>query len=264
MINDLININSATLPYYLLLFVRMSGLFILSPVFGRKNVPYIMKVGFCLLLTIVLGTANPAEYTINEDKLLVFVVDIIKELVVGLALGYLTILFFSIGLIAGQIIDVEIGLGVGGIFDPQLNTQASISGMLLELLMLLYFFINNGHLRLIRILGASVTHLPIGHVHLQANLALLVIEQFSLCFGMAASLMLPLIAAALLAETALGMLMRAIPQLNAYMVGIPLKIVVGLVVLYLTQPLYATLCDKVFNQVFMASEQWITAMGVSQ
>ena len=265
MINDLINIDNAALPYYLLLFVRLSGLFILSPVFGRKNVPVLLKAGFCLLLTVVLAAAQPADQTINTDRLLTFVADIFQELAVGLLLGFLSILFFSIALMAGQIIDVEIGLGVGSLFDPQLNTQASVSGILLNLLMLVYFFVNNGHLRLIRILAASVAHVPVGQVHLLSrDVALLAIEQFSLCFSLAVSLMLPVIAMALLTETALGMLMRAIPQLNAYMVGIPLKILVGLAVLYLTQPLYITFCDKVFSSLFNASEQWILRLGVSQ
>jgi len=265
MINDLAGINSATLPYHLLLFVRMSGLFILSPVFGRKNVPLLLKAGFCLLLTLILGTAQPAEYVIDDSHLLIFAVDILKELIIGLILGFISILFFSISLIAGQIIDVEIGLGVGSLFDPQMNTQASVSGVLLNLLMMVYFFINNGHLRLIRILAASTIRIPIGQVHLlSANLGLMAIEQFSLCFGLAVSLMLPLIAMALLTETALGILMRAMPQLNAYMVGIPLKILAGLAVLYLTQPLYVTYCDKIFNMICAASEQWIIRMGVSQ
>ena len=84
-----------------------------------------------------------------------------------------------------------------------------------------------------------------------------------MCFGLAASLMLPVIGVALLTETGLGMLMRAIPQLNAYMVGIPLKVLVGLAVLYLMQPLYITFCDKVFNEIFTASGQWISMMGAS-
>ncbi len=263
MLEELIAKYSDALPYYLLIMIRMSGLFMLSPIFGRKNLPNTMKIGFCVILTVLLASVTTPDTTLLDDGAFGFVISILKELTVGLTLGFLTTMFFSVTLIAGSIIDVEMGLGIGGIFDPQLNTQASVSGVLLNLMMLLYFLINNGHLKLIRILVASINRAPVGKINLLPDLAIMTGEQFGMCFGLAASLMLPLIGAALLTETALGMLMRAIPQLNAYMVGIPLKVMVGLAVLYLMQPIYVTFCDQIFEKIYLASEQWVAVMGVS-
>ena len=263
MIDEFIKTYSDALPYYFLLFVRMSGLFLLSPIFGRKNIPNQLKIAFCLIMTVILASATQTDTTLLNDGAFGYMISMLKELAVGLTLGFISTLFFSVSLIAGQIIDVEMGLGVGSVFDPQLNTQTAVSGMLLNILMLVYFLISNGHLKIIRLLAASVDQAPIGKVNLLPQLAMMAGEQFSMAFGLAVSLMLPLIGAALLTETALGMLMRAIPQLNAYMVGIPLKVLVGLMVLFLMQPLYATFCDKVFEQIFSASSQWIAAMGVS-
>lgn len=262
MILEMLEQNSDALPYYLLLFVRMSGLFLLSPIFGRKNVPALLKLGFCLVLTILLASTGPVDRVVPDTGIFGLAIAILLELAVGLSLGFLVTLFFSVSLIAGQIIDVEMGLGIGGVFDPQMGTQTAVSGMLLNLLMILYFLINNGHLKMIRILGASVERVPVGQARLLPDLAILTAEQFGMCFGLAFSLMLPLIGSALLTETGLGLLMRAIPQLNAYMVGIELKVLVGLFVLYLMQPIYVTFCDLVFEKIFLASEQWVSIMGV--
>ncbi len=252
---------NSQLPYYLLLFVRMSGLFILSPIFGRKNIPAMLKIGFSVLLTLILGTATVPTGVQFDDHLLGYVLPVLGELAVGLSLGFVAAMFFSATLIAGQIIDVEMGLGIGGVFDPGMNTNAAVSGVFLNLMMLLYFLLNNGHLRLIRILAASVDLAPVGQVTLSPDLALLGAQQFTLAFGLAVSLMLPLIGAALLTETGMGLLMRAIPQLNAYMVGIPLKVLVGLFVLTMLQPVYVIFCDKVFNEIYAASGRWISQMG---
>jgi len=255
-------LNMGVLPYHLLLFVRMTGLFLLSPVFGRKNVPARFKAGLALAMTILLSAAFPPTTDYADAPTIAFILDVVLELSVGLLMGYSTLVFFSTTQIAGQIIDVNMGLGVGSVFDPQTSSQTPLTGMVLNYTMLMYFFANNGHLRLMQLMYASLRAVPVGEVRISGDLALMAAEQFVLAFGLAASLMLPMIGAALLTETAMGILMRAVPQLNAYMVGIPLKIVIGLGMLFLMQPLYVGFCDRVFNSMFSATESMLASLGV--
>ncbi len=255
-------LNVEVLPYHLLLLVRMTGLFLLSPVFGQKNVPARFKAGLALVMTVLLATAFPPSEDFSAGPTAAFLLDVVLELFVGLLMGYSTLVFFSTTYIAGQIIDVNMGLGVGSVFDPQTRVQTPLTGMLLNFTMLMYFFINNGHLKLLQLMFASLRIVPVGGVHLSGDLALMAAEQFYLAFGLAASLMLPLIGAALLTETSMGILMRAVPQLNAYMVGIPLKIIIGLGMLFLMQPLYTGFCDRVFEDMFAASEKMLQSLGV--
>ena len=252
-----------TWPYDLLVFIRMSGLFLVSPVFGQKTIPTLVKSGLCLLLTLIVVQTVQPTVDYGAIPVPVYGLLIIKELMVGAVLGFITLLFFSVCLVAGQIIDVELGLGAGSLFDPQMQTQTSVTGLFLNLLLSLYFILSDGHLRLIAILVYSVRKIPIGQVHLTPGFANWIGEQFALSFGLAVSLMLPFIAAALLTEVALGILMRAIPQLNAYMVGIPLKVLVGLAVLLMIQPLFQPFCDRLFSQMFSAAEQAVNSLGVS-
>ncbi len=258
---ELLNLDQDILPYYLLMFVRMSGLFLITPIFSRRNVPGILKAGLCVALTYILATAIPPQPDFASGNMLSYLLMVLMELSVGMMLGFISLFFFNAVMVAGQVIDVEIGMGMASVLDPQSGVRSSVSGTLLNLALILYFLINNGHLRLIAILGQSVQRIPVGQARISVELAWFSAEQFTLAFTLAASLMLPLIGGALLTETAMGILMRAIPQLNAYMVGIPLKVLVGLTILLFMQPFYIGYSDRLFERMFIASEQVFRLMG---
>lgn len=251
----------ALLPHYFLLFLRLGGFFLATPVFGRRTLPAQFKVGFCLLLTLLLAPvqmmpAEPANYPVVTYAFL-----ILQETGIGLVLGFVGQVFVGLTQVAGQIMDVELGLGIGSVLDPQTYTQAPLSGVFLNLGLLLYFLANNGHLHLIRILGHSFQLAPIGIALSWTALAPLAISQFVNAFSLAVSLSLPLIGASLLVEVFLGILMRSIPQIHAYTVGIPMKTLLGMVVLLGMQPLYGPFADSVFEQLFAASAETVRLLG---
>ncbi|MDD2457519.1 MAG: flagellar biosynthetic protein FliR [Eubacteriales bacterium] len=251
----------ALLPHYFLVFLRLGGFFLATPVFGRRTLPAQFKVGFCLLLTLLLVPvqdlpAEPADYPVVTFALL-----ILQETGIGLILGFVGQVFFGLTQVAGQIMDVELGLGIGSVLDPQTYTQSPLSGVFLNLGLLLYFLANNGHLHLIRILSQSFQLAPVGTALSWMALAPLAIAQFTSAFSLAVSLSLPLIGASLLVEVFLGILMRSIPQIHAYTVGIPMKTLLGVVVLLGMQPLYGPFAEKVFEQLFAASVQTVQLLG---
>ncbi len=265
MINSLIQIQNQ-FPFYLLAFVRIASLFILSPVFGRKNVPAKLKVGFSVIITILVIPMIQDTQKISESigfeqiRILVYVFRIFTEMAIGLLMGFITVLFLNIALIAGQVIDVSMGLGIGSVFDPQMNTQTAISGSLLNTIMFIYFIIANGHLHLIQALVHTFETIPVGQAKLGPEVAQVVIDQFYLSFSLAITLMLPIVAITLIIEAIMGVLTRAIPQLNAYMVGIPVKILAGFAILLFLQPLYIGFCDNVFEKMMMATDKLLITL----
>lgn len=264
MLQDFLIQSENQLPAAFLLFIRMSGLLVTAPVFGHRSVPVPVKAALSLILTLLLTAALPLQPLpplTGDGGSLAYLIKMLMEISVGLILGFTIQLFFSVTQIAGQIIDVSMGLGIGSVLDPQNNMQSPVSGVLLNLGLMLYFLVNNGHLHLLRIVAASVRYAPVGHVRLPSELAILMTSQFTSAFSLAVSLSLPLIGTALMIEVALGILMRAVPQISAYMVGIPLKILLGLTALFLTQPFFGPFCDRIFEQAFQASESMVHLMG---
>lgn len=184
----------------------------------------------------------------------------IKELLVGFTMGFVTTMFFSIVMQAGQIIDINIGFSMVQLFDPQLGTQVPLTGNLLNIVMLLSFFMTNGHHMLIRILANSFTIMPPGNFTLNADVAMVVVETFILTFVMGVRIAMPVMAAIFITEVALGIVIRTVPQMNMFVIGIPLKIVLGLVTLVLIIPVFMQSTNHIFVEMFNAIENIFLGM----
>ena len=125
---------------FALILIRVSGLFLLSPIWGRANIPNQLKIGLSVVLTVILinfypPAASPAANLIGYAMLCV------GELLIGLTLGFVTTVFFGIVFTAGQIIDMQTGFGMVQVYDVQQNIQIPIAGNLLNLMILLCFIV---------------------------------------------------------------------------------------------------------------------------
>jgi len=246
--------------YTLLLFIRASGLILPSPIFGRKTVPGPIKIAFISFLTLILLFALPAsEGSIVYGTTLEYIIICIKELLFGLAMGFVTTIFFNL---AGQIIDMQIGFGIVSVFDIQNNSQVPIVGNLLNIVLLVVFFGVNGHLRLIEIFCKTFEMIPVGHVFISAGFATAMLEVFSLSFILAIMVAMPVLAAGLILEIALGVLIRSAPQMNMFVIGIPVKLLIGLLVLAVSLPAFVGFSNTIFTEMFKSIGQVFETFGV--
>ena len=262
---EIIGLFTNNFDYTLLLFLRVSGLILPSPIFGRKTVPGLIKISFICSLTFIFVLSFPAPAEgIAYGTLLEYVVFCIKELLFGLAMGYVTTLFFNLVYSAGQIIDTQIGFGIVSIYDVQNNSQVPVVGSILNVIMLTVFFCVNGHLRLIAILHATFDKIPVGHVLLSLNFVTAMVEAFALTFVLAIMVAMPILAAGIILEVAMGVLIRSVPQMNMFVVGIPIKILVGLFVLLISIPVFVNFSNIIFTEMFQAIEKTFNTFGVLQ
>lgn len=251
-VESFLSLNENQLYYGLLLFLRVTGLFILSPVFGRRNLPNMAKAGLALLLSYIFIHTYPAPAgSVFPGNAGNYALLCVKELSIGLIMGYLTTVFFDVATMAGQLMDVQIGFGMAQIYDPQTQNQVSLVSSLLNYALLLLFFLANGHHALIRILGFTFEKIPVGQVLLGQDLALMVAQAVGLAFSMAVTVALPIVAAELVLEVVLAILTRSVPQLNVFVVGISVKLVAGLLALVLFIPAFASYGDRVFETFYM-------------
>ncbi len=251
---------TANIDYFILILLRVSSLLMASPIFGRKALPNIVKIVFCMVIAYAVFAAAPSAKPVAYSGVLEFGLMCMKELLFGLVLGYVTTLFFSVVQTAGLVMDMQMGFGMVNVFDVNSNISVPVSGNLLNIILLTTFFGVNGHLHLIRMLIASFNHIPVGQVALNPLLGLTAVEIFSLSFVLAVSVAMPLIASGLLGEVALGFIVRAVPQMNIFVVGIPLKIVLGLMMLLIILPAFVSFSDVLFERMFGAIDQMISGL----
>lgn len=234
---------------YLLVFMRMTSLFVISPIFGRQNMPSYLKIGLAVFTTFILAPLL-GDVVIEYTNLIEFTFIIIKELFVGIIIGYVSFMVFSALFVAGQIIDTEIGFGMINVLDPQSNIQVPLLGNFLYIMSILIFLMMDGHHILFLALAKSYNIVPINSLFFTKELINNLVGIFSETFLMAVKIAFPIIAAVLISEVAMGILARTVPQMNVFMVGMPLKIALGLLVLLIIMPGLSNTLDYLFDNLF--------------
>lgn len=242
---------SGHLDYVFLLFIRVSGILMGSPVFGRKNVPSLSKIGFCAVLTVVfmMGTPPPQAYPVCRN-LLEYVLVCLRELLFGAAMGFVLTAMFSVAMTAGNIMDYQIGFSMASIYDAQNNAQSPVTGSLFNIMLLVMFFATDGHLRLIGLLYRTIEAVPVGTAMAAPEIMWVAAEVTSRAFLLSVMVAMPVLAAGLMMEIALGAVIKTVPQMNMFVVGIPLKLITGLVVLALTLGVFADFTKVIFTKAF--------------
>jgi flagellar biosynthetic protein FliR len=241
----------------------MSAYVFISPIFGRQGIPAITKVGISMLLSVFVLQGFNQTISIDDLSLVAFVVVVAKEAIIGLLLGYTTTVFFSVFYIAGQIIDMQMGFQMGGMFDAQLNSQVPISGNLLYAFAILTFLQLNGHLKLLYILYHCYEAIPIMGGNIVASLTNVVITGFFVAFTLAVRLVLPVILIMLIIQGVLGVMVKFIPQLNIFIIGIPIKIFIGFFVLfYMVSPM-VNMFETIFDEMMLYTQSVVQQIGIA-
>ena len=220
----------AQLYLFELIFMRMSGFLLFNPLLGRSNLPAMVKTGMALVLSIlVFGTAGTGVP--QPDTLVELAFRLLLELGIGLVLGFVMRVVFSVVQIGGEVIDTQMGMTMAQIYDASSQANLSVTASLLNIL--LDFFAENGHYTLMRLLTTSGELVPYGAAALGDGVYAYVIELFLACMLLAVKLAMPILAAELLGEVGMGVLMKAIPQINAFVINIELKVIIGLLLFFL-------------------------------
>lgn len=227
-------IDWAELTLFMYIIARMSGFVLFNPIFGRSGIPASFRTGMTLALSVfVMATiTEPIEVAVP-----VTVVEMAIRLVLELAIGYLLGLvmnfFFFIPQMAGEVIDTQMGMSMAQTYDPGSQANLSTTGRLLNVLMTLLFFAANGHHTLMRILVTSGQVIPFGGAALTNEAANAAIQVFLECTVLAVKLSMPILAAELIGQMGMGILMKVIPQINVFAINIELKVIIGMVLLLL-------------------------------
>ena len=224
--------NWSALTLFLYIVMRMSGFVIFSPIFGRNGIPAFWQGAFIGILSLSVysmqGRTVHVPDTIGE-----FTIRLLLELGMGFFISMLLRFFFFIPEQAGEIIDAQMGMSMGRSYDPGSQSNATVTANLLNLLATLLFFAAGGHITLLRLMITSGEAVPFGAAALGDLAASRMVELFAECALLSVKLSFPILGAELLGQVGMGVLMKAIPQINVFAINIELKVIVGMAMLLL-------------------------------
>jgi flagellar biosynthetic protein FliR len=241
-----------TIELFFLMLVRVSCIVALLPVFGSVAVPNQVKVGLSLFLTILLFTTTMGAHSVELPlvNMPTLVLLVIKEMVVGLAMGFASSFLFSAVNFAARLVDTEMGFGMVDLVDPMGEESVTVLGQLWVIVFTLILLAINGHYFFMIAIQKSFEVIPAAGVTIHAGpLAQHFIDMVGMVFVLALKMSAPIYVALILTEMALGVVARTVPQINIFFVGLPMKIVVGLGTAMLVFPMLAELFKRIFEGV---------------
>lgn len=228
-----VTVETGWIVHVLLVACRLGPLFVLVPVFGASGIPARFKVLFGLSLAVLLVMGVPSSATALPATPGGVVLAAMGEVVVGLAIAFGLLAVFAAFSFAGRVLDLQIGFGVATLFDPVTRAQAPLLGTALVMLATVVFFSLDGHHLVLRAVAWSLTVLPPGSPPWRLEFGA-VAAQFGVVFSWGLVLAAPALVALLLLDMGFAMLSRTMPQMNVFVVSMPLKVIVGLVMLALS------------------------------
>lgn len=216
-------------------FLRLSALFLASPIFSASSFPVRGRVILAVLVTALIMPSLPDMPTVEPLSAtgLLFAG---QQVVIGFAMGFILQMVFAAVVIAGQSLAMTMGLGFAMAVDPQNGVQVPVLSQLYVIFATLIFLTIDGHLILIQVLADSFVLLPVGLTGWSNDFGINVVLWGSQMFLGALLLVLPALTAILLINVAFGVITRAAPQLNIFAVGFPVTILAGFVFITLSMP----------------------------
>jgi flagellar biosynthetic protein FliR len=244
---ELIPFNVDQVIFFLLVFVRISTIIALLPVFGSWSIPFQLKVGLSLLLSVILfgsvmSTAVQTEIAFSPG---LFILLIMKEVLVGLAIGFVSSMLFTAVQFAGMLIDTEMGFGFVELVNPFTDEPVTVMGQFQVIIFTILFLLFNGHYFLILAIQKSFELVPLMGVNfIEDKMTVHIITMISNIFILALKFSAPIFVVLFLSGLALGVVARTVPQINIFFVGMPLKILVGISATIFALPMLSVLFRK--------------------
>ncbi len=238
----------------LVIFARVIGFLIIMPIFSAGYVNAQIKIGFSILITYIIFINQWTNVFLLEmpvGTVIGFGIVLLKEFIVGYTLGFSVYLFMSTFYFAGQLIDYQIGFSMVNVFDATSQIQVPITGNIMYFIMLM-FLIQTGSLNyLLESFFESYSIVPLTTANILSNPALpyIFLDSIAKFFSLGLRIAIPITGTIILIDFTLGILVKTVPQMNVFVVGMPMKLLVGLLIFYLVFPTYIQIYEYVFTNI---------------
>jgi flagellar biosynthesis protein FliR len=233
-----------------LLSLRVAAVFLMTPVLYAIPMPGMVRMMFVLCISFAIAMGLAGSYAAPELDFAGLLMAALQEVVLGATLALGIILAFAAFDMAGRLLDIQIGFGMAQVFDPVSRKHVPILTSMMSMFAVLFFFLVNGHHALLRGIAYSVERFPVGAPWALDNVLLPVIKQVSGLFSLGFALAAPIVFCLFLIEITLGLIARNLPQLNMFSLGIPLKIVVGLLALAMWFSGIGSVMTRVYASIY--------------
>lgn len=244
---DVFGLSGAQFETFLLVFLRVTSMLYVFPVFSAPQIPTLVRLGFGTIVSYMLYRLVPVVHLSSGIYDLVLAAG--SQIVLGIIVGFVASLVFTGIQFAGELIDLQIGFAIANVINPQTQQNVTIIGEFQLAIATLIFLATDSHYFLIQGIAGSFNLVPLPYINLDpsvaGNVTLFFTQAFLIVFRIAA----PVVAALFLTNVALAFMARVAPQMNVFVIGLPIQVGVGLIMMAISIPLMATVGPELFQTV---------------
>jgi flagellar biosynthesis protein FliR len=221
---------------FMFVLVRVGAILFSVPFLDSQSVPTLLKAGLAVAVALLIVPDLPSAPTDLMDRPLQLVMGLVLEVAVGLMIGLIVQLFFTGIQLAGQMIGYQMGFAIANVVDPASSLQIPLLSQFFNIFAMMLFLSLNVHFYFIKTLAETFQRIPLWSFHLDQDLFDLMMMLTANAFVMAVKVGAPVMAALLLTSVALGLIARTVPQMQIFVVAMPLKILLGLFFMGISLP----------------------------
>jgi flagellar biosynthetic protein FliR len=242
-----LNISLPHLQMFLLVFLMLGAILMSMPVFESRSIPHLFKLALAFSASLILFPILELNPVAVAGSIYALGTGVAGEILLGLVIGFSVKLIFAGIQLAGQMAGYQMGMAIANVMDPAESQQIPVLAQFNNLVALLIFLSLNAHYWFIRALTQSYQLVPPFYVHFERSLVEHLMELAGNMFVIAIQVGAPIIATLLVTSVAFGLVARTVPQMNVFIVAMPLKIGVGLILLGFSLPYFSAFLKKIFN-----------------
>jgi flagellar biosynthetic protein FliR len=244
-----LNISLPQLQMFFLVFLRIGAILMTMPVFDSRSIPHVFKLALAFAASLTLFPMLKLNPVPLSGSIFVLGISAAGEILLGFVIGFSVKMIFAGIQLAGQLAGYQMGLAIANVMDPATSLQVPLLAQFNNLIALLVFLSINAHYWFIRALTQSYRLVPPMNVHFDGTSMEHLIQLAGKMFVIAIQVGAPIIATLMVTTVAFGLIARTVPQMNVFIVAMPLKIGVGLLFLGFSLPYFAEFLKKIFNDL---------------
>lgn len=234
---------------FFLISVRIVAMLVTSPVFSLRQIPVYIKVGLSLVISSLISAAISTQISLpsNWFSLSLYVG---KELFIGVSIGYISTFIFNAVRVSAQLMDFHIGFSMSQYYDPSTAGNSTPLERFFNWFALVLFLVFNFHHIILSAVIKSFDVIPVGTYSANSNVFLATTDIFSNSFYLAIQLSAPIVIILFVTDFTMGLIARTVPQLNIFILGMPLKVLIGLLAVSAVLPGLTHIYIKSFESIY--------------
>jgi len=211
-------------------------------------VPFGLKAGLAFFLALIMW--NMIRVDSFPQTVVQFIAFGAEQLIVGLCMGFMISCMFAAVQIAGEFIGMQIGFSIVNVFDPENQQPESVIAQYFYVLAVMIFFALDGHHYLIKGLYESFTSVPLNHLLLKDNVFKIILNETMIMFVTAIKISAPVVVTIMISNIGMGIIAKTVPQINVFVIGMPLNIGIGITTLYITMSVFLAIFSSSLDSTF--------------